>query len=225
MGVGTYLVALFKTGSEAAVKTRVEEGIKSALREMEWPAELARELQKARGVERQELRYKSYGGLWKELRALAIYDSSEINHAVVSDMHRKLSDWYFSESGGLMLTPQSRNFYFGLQDLLRLASAAPSGWRAVRTAALEGEVAKTFLQLLEKPGANGAIRAVEYFRKGEFQDWEAQAPRLGEEWRADIKKLGQSWLEFNDTERFAVLQQVGSKLRTSLVNDLESRLR
>jgi hypothetical protein len=72
LGFGGYLLTLFKTATEAAVKTSAEEGAKAAIRELQWPAELARELQKSRGMERQELRFKSYGALWRELRPLAI---------------------------------------------------------------------------------------------------------------------------------------------------------
>jgi hypothetical protein len=105
--------------TRAAVKTSAEEAAKAAIRQLQWPAELARELQKTRGIGRQELRFKSYGGLWKELRPLAIYDDDEIDREKVGDLSSKLSTWYFSECGGLLLTPQARDFYFSLQDLLR----------------------------------------------------------------------------------------------------------
>jgi hypothetical protein len=51
---------LFKTAAQDAVKTSAEEGAKMAIRELEWPKEFARELQKSRGLERQELRFRSY---------------------------------------------------------------------------------------------------------------------------------------------------------------------
>jgi hypothetical protein len=72
-----YMLFLLKT----AAKTTAEETAKAVIQQLVWPEELARELQKSRGVERQELRFKSYGALWKELRPLAIYDSTMINEA------------------------------------------------------------------------------------------------------------------------------------------------
>jgi hypothetical protein len=63
VGVGAYLLVAAK----AAVKTAAEEGARAAVARIQWPAELARELQKTRGVERQELRYRSYGRLWGRL--------------------------------------------------------------------------------------------------------------------------------------------------------------
>jgi len=83
LGLGAYVLLLLRTGSQAAVKATAEEAAKAALRQFTWPAELARELQKSRGLERQELRFKSYGALWKELRPLAIYDENRINRRAV----------------------------------------------------------------------------------------------------------------------------------------------
>src|SRR5579864_26207 len=102
LGVGGYLLALFKTGAEAAVKASAEEGAKAAIRELEWTKVLARELQKSRGQERQELRFRAYGGLWKELRPLAIYDPTDIDNEIAADLLTKLTAWYFSECGGLL---------------------------------------------------------------------------------------------------------------------------
>src|SRR5215475_6795845 len=90
LGLGAYLIVLFKAATEAAVKTSAEEGAKAAIRDLQWPAELTRELQKSRGVERQELRFKSYGGLWKELRPLAIYDHTRIEKETVGKLCTKL---------------------------------------------------------------------------------------------------------------------------------------
>ena len=61
LAVGGYGLRLLKTGTEAAVKTSAEEAAKATIQQLKWPGELARELQKTRGVERQELRFKSYG--------------------------------------------------------------------------------------------------------------------------------------------------------------------
>ena len=48
---------------------------------------------------------------------------------------------------------------------------------------------------------------------------------FGKDWRSDVKKLAASWDDLSPRQRFLVLQQVASVLRTVLVNDVESRLR
>ena len=230
LGLGAYLLSLFKAATEATVKTSAQEGVKAAIRELQWPAELTRELQKSRGVERQELRFKSYGALWKELRPLATYDPTRIEKETVGNLFTKLTEWYFSECGGLLLTPQARDFYFALQDLLRDTSYIPTEWRADRSEAFEGgartaHFAKYVEARLEAKKAKEAISVLDYFTTGAFKDWDNDAIDLGKKWRNAIKDLGADWTKLSEPQRFAALQQVGSKLRTSLVNDLESRLR
>ena len=225
LGVGAYALYLLRTGTEAAVKTSAEEAAKATIQQLQWPAELAQELQKTRGVERQELRYKSYGALWKELRPLAVYDATVINKNVVGDLSVKLSDWYFSEYGGLLLTPQARNFYFALQDLLRVTSKVPEEWDADRSEASIGDQRDIFLEVLKARNVGKAIDVYNYFLTGAFEDWQTKATNLGKEWEEGIKAIAEAWNELNEQQRFATLQQVGSILRSSLVNDLESRLR
>ena len=75
------------------------------MRDMEWPAQLTRTLEKTRGVERQELRFRCYGVLWKELRPLAILRSHTADKETVGELSNKLTGWYFSKYGGLLLTP------------------------------------------------------------------------------------------------------------------------
>lgn len=80
-------------------------------------------------------------------------------------------------------------------------------------------------EVLTERSASEAVDEFDYFSAGKFEDWEDQASDLGEKWRNGIKDVAEAWNELNEEERFATLQQVGSILRTSLVNDLESRLR
>lgn len=224
LAVGTGLVFLFKEGMIAAVKTGAEEATKATLKDAHWSAELARELQKSRGVERQELRFKSYGALWKELRPLAIYDRTTIDQQSAGTLFRKLTDWYFSEHGGLFLTPQSRDFYFALQDLLRVTSTLPEHWTADRTRDLEGQPEATFRAALSARKATEAISVLDYFSRRDFADWQVKAVTLGTEWRRAVQQLGSAWNGLTEQQRFAIMQQVGSKLRSSLVIDLESRM-
>jgi hypothetical protein len=222
--VGGYLVVLFKVGAEAAIKASAQEGVKAAIRELEWPKALARELQKSRGVERQGLRFKSYGGLWKELRPLAIYDPTVIDNKAAGDLLTTLSTWYFSECGGLLLTPQSRDFYFALQDLLRIISKIPD-WSADRSEEVAGSADGILREVLKARNVSDAISVLEYFAASSFEDWDSKGTDLGKVWRGAVRELGAAWEELTERQRFAALQQVGSKLRTGLVNDLESRER
>jgi hypothetical protein len=156
------------------------------------------ELQKTRGIERQELRFKSYAGLWKQLRPLAIYDPTAINRKAMGDLSLKLSDWYFSEDGGLLLTPQARDFYFALQDLLRATSRSPEDWEADRSEESEDTLKRTIRDLLAATKSDGALSALDYISARAFQDWEDQAAGLGGKWRAESMASlpsGYSWME------------------------------
>jgi hypothetical protein len=226
LGVGSFALYLLRTGTVAAAKKGAEEAVTNTLHDLHWPAELAQELQKTRGVERQELRYKSYGALWKELRPLAIYDATIINKKAMSDLSSKLSDWYFSEIGGLLLTPQARDFYFALQDLLRATSSFPEKWSVDRSKASEGDQKNIFREVLTKNNAGKeAINVFKYFETSKFEHWQDNAPDLGTKWKDGIKGVAKAWNELDEPERFATLQQVASILRTSLTVDLDSRLR
>ena len=248
LGVGSYVLATFKTGTDALVKTSAEEGVKAAFRDLEWSKDLARELQKTRGLERQELRFRSYGALWKELRPLAIYEVAVINNKAAGELLQKLTAWYFGECGGLLLTSNVREFYFALQDLLRVTSTMPGEWQADRAEELEGQAESAFRKIVEvrfpkvlspasrspeeaRPDGTDAARfddgidVLDYFKRGRRETWQAQPLELGKAWRRTVNQLAAIWMELTERERFAVLQQVGSKLRSSMVNDLESRER
>jgi len=222
MAIGCYFVSLAKTAAEAAAKTSAEEFAKAVAKEIHWPAELARELEKTRGVERQELRYKSYGALWKELRPLAIYDTPVIDKAAVTELSLSLSNWYFSEAGGLLLTSQARDFYFALQDLLRTISNSPHDWVAYRRKNSTGNEKELFKGILEKRKSQGAIDALEYLDNSP-KNWQVEAVVHAGYWKADIRVIANDWLQLTGEERWIIMQQVASVLRTSLATDLESR--
>jgi hypothetical protein len=225
VGAGGYALYLVKEATNAAVKTTAEETAKATIKELQWPMELARELQKTRGVERQELRYESYGALWGKLRSLAIYDEAAINRATIRALSTELSDWYFSACGGLLLTRQARDFYFALQDLLRTTSEVPEDWNVDRAGVSESDPMIVFREVLKQTGQLEASSVLDYFSEGVFDDWQNRAPKLANNWRTGIKSIAAAWTDLNKTQRFAVLQQSGSILRTSLATDLESRLR
>ena len=220
LSVGGFLLVVGKGAIEAWVRASAEKGAEVAIKNINWPRELAQELEKARGLERQEVRFKSYAGLWAKQRPLAIYDTTVLDRSRTADLTKQLSDWYFSEAGGLMLTQHVRDFYFSLQDLLRTVATA-SEWKAERVTVEPRDVFRT---LLEREGFHHAKQTLDSLDNLEPGEWQEAAKSLGKSWRMDVKKLAASWSRLNPGEQFAVLQQVASTLRTTMVNDVESRL-
>ena len=219
VAAGGVVLRLAQAGLEAGAKKGAEE----AIARINWPTELAHALESARGVERQELRFTSYSALWSKLRPLALYDDKAVNKASAVSLSANLSDWYFSACGGLFLTTQARDFYFALQDLLRAVGSTSSDWVAERSA---GDQARVFRGVLDRMELTGAKAVLDYVNgKDVLRSWSEGAPLRATQWRVDIKTLAARWSEIGESERFAVLQQVGSILRTSLTNDVESRLR
>ena len=82
-----------------------------------------------------------------------------------------------------------------------------------------------FRDVLKERGAVGAINVLDYLSTGIFDDWQDRAVGLAKEWRKGVNEVAAVWAELDKKQRFATLQQAGSKLRTSLANDLESRVR
>jgi hypothetical protein len=81
-----------------------------------------------------------------------------------------------------------------------------------------------FRELLTSKDAGGAIDVLDYFGKRDNEQWREKGSLHGKTWKEEMRKIGQKWDALDDRQRFAVLQQLGSKLRTSLSNDLESRM-
>jgi hypothetical protein len=216
------LVGALLQSAKAGLEEGAKKGAAAAIRDIHWPVELAQALENARGVDRQELRFTSYGTLWSKLRPLALYDDKSLNTTGAAALSTALSDWYFSISGGLLLTREAREFYFALQDLLQAIGNTSPDWVARETS---GDQEAALRRVLARFELKGATEVLNYMKEADFQDWLRVAPDLGKKWRADIKALGYRWTEISESERFAVLQQVGSTLRTTLTNDVESRLR
>jgi hypothetical protein len=222
LGFISFLLTVGKGAVEGWVKTSAEKGAETAIYNLNWPQKLAQELEQTRGVERQEIRFQSYGALWANLRPLAIYDSSVVDAATIEKLSKALSDWYFSESGGLLLSAPVRDFYFALQDLLRAITRDGHNWKADRSS---DDPRRLFREILQREELAGAITTLEKLEALDIRDWPKVAVALGQMWRKDIPKLATRWSSLGPDERFAVLQQVGSTLRTSMTNDVESRLR
>jgi hypothetical protein len=223
IGAGLALWFIKQTGETltAGAKASAEEGAKTAIKNINWPVELGQELEKSRAVERQELRFKSYGELWKRLRPLAIYSDKPINRTELGHLNDELSDWYFSECGGMFLLPHAREFYFALQDFARVVSKGED-WQCPRS---DDDHKKRFQNILDKMQLKGAAAAMEKLQNARVADWPEGIEDVGQRWREDIKNLASRWTELDEVDRFTVVQQVASVLRTNLANDVESRLR
>ncbi len=219
IAVGVLAWRIFGAGAEHATRTQIDE----VMAELHRQSALARELEKTRGTERQELRFESYGTLWAEMRPLAIYDKTPIDAQAMAKMSQQLTTWYFSEKGGLMLTSHNRDLYFALQDLVEAVGSKPE-WRAERIR----KPKKAFQAVVGKERLNlaGAQELIDRLDGVEVSEWPpSDLERLASDWREDVVALGDRWGDLDEGERFAVLQQAASMLRTGLTNDVESRLR
>jgi hypothetical protein len=217
LAAGGLALVLLRRGLEGTVDGAVKEAVDRRIQ----PAVLARELEKVRGSARQELRFTAYGGLWAAMRPTAIYLDSPLDRTTVRDLTRSLSDWYFSPAGGLFLTAPARDLYFTLQNLLGAVGSAPD-WVAERST----EPKEVFRRLLVK---HDLPRALELLDDLEPSSLAAMPPdhvlRRIAGWREDVGTLPARWPELTPEERFSVIQQVASALRTGLSADVESRLR
>jgi hypothetical protein len=216
IAIGALLWRLFGSAADRAVVGQVDE----LITELNRASALARELEKTRGTERQELRFTSYGQLWAKMRPLAIYDDSAVDPATMADLSKELSDWYFSETGGLLLTSHNRDLYFALQDLVSSVADQPR-WNAERTR----EPRPAFLGALDRRNLTTARALVEQLDQVDISTWPEGVEPLTRGWREDVERLADEWPTLDEREHFAVLQQTASVLRTSLTYDVESRLR
>jgi hypothetical protein len=238
--VGGLVIYLVRRGLGKAVETAAEEGVKEAIKRVNWPDELARTLEQTRGTQRQELRFESYGCLWAKMRPLAIYDDTPIHPSKMHLLSRDLSDWYFSETGGLMLTTQARGLYFALQGLLRRIGTTDGwvgerptaedideifesyGWEKPHQDALDHK--EVFEAFLQHKGCNGAKAMLTYLDRVTTEEWPGEELPI-ERWTSDVESIGDDWTGLGSSLQYVVVQQVSSVLRTGLVNDVESRLR
>jgi hypothetical protein len=122
----------------ATVQAASTRAVESAIDNANWSTKLGQELEKTRGVARQELRFQSYDRLWTALKPLALYSDEKVDRARIEKLSKDLSDWYFSALGGMYMTPHVREYYFALQDLLAAAARFPD-WTATRTAGQEAK--------------------------------------------------------------------------------------
>jgi hypothetical protein len=166
-------------------------------------------------------RFAAYDTLWASMRPLAAYSDEPLTSDAVRALSKTLSDWYFSEDGGMFLTVRNREFYFALQDLLRVASALPA-WACERRPARQAEALRKLVD--ELPEA----REIAGFDAADLKQSDTLDPRV---WRALCRALGgrlESMAQDDDPRladtAFIVLQQASSVLRSNLAQALNSRL-
>jgi hypothetical protein len=222
VGAVSLFVKMSTGALEAGVKTSAEEGARTAIKNINWPEALRQELEKSRGVERQELRFKSYGQLWSLMRPLAIYSKEHLNRENVAKLSDSLSDWYFSDCGGMLMTSHVREFYFALQDLVRSVGSVADDWQSQR---VYDDQRSKFEGILRRMNLEDALEVRKKLSNADVTSWPSLTTDDCKRWRTAVKALGDRWSELDEREKFVVLQQVGSVLRTNLAHDVESRLR
>lgn len=203
-----------------AISAAAKSGVETAVKQVDWPNELAREMEKVRGTERNQIRFESYGGLWAAMRPVAVYDTDSFGPIDAKSLSLALTNWYYSEKGGLLLTERARIAFFALQDLLK--HIAELKWEAFRTVS-RGDSEDRFKKISDQEGYEELARSIDAIRQIDYQkpDSFALDPKA---WRRAVGQLADDWGNFDDWDRFVIIQQVSSFLRTILVVDVESRL-
>ena len=165
-------------------------------------------------------RLAAYDDLWSKMRGLALYDEDPISASKVRDLSSQLSGWYFGKHGGLFLTVRTREFYFALQDVLRVAGHLPEWECALRPTGTR-EIFEALVAKLTKR------HRIAGFRLAQLAYPESLHPRV---WR-DLCKLVSAHLRALASDKesppgdevFSIIQQVSSVLRTNLAEGLQSR--
>ncbi len=186
-------------------------------------------------------RFEAYGALWAKMQRLALYAGKPFGRTEVRALERDLSDWYFSATGGLLLTAEAREFYFALQDTLSAASVLPD-WSCQERPAKAFEIFVDFLagvaakEARRVTAAGAASQSKEAHEGGfehcvrliEHKEPESMRP---EDWRNACRAVAQeleSLARLGTREAcekiYCAVQQVSSILRTRLAFEVRSRL-
>jgi hypothetical protein len=179
------------------------------------------------------MRYRAYGQLWSRTKATMIYTSEAFGPKTVSDFMESLSDWYFSETGGIFLTTMAREYYFSLQDLVQEVCDF-GNWRCyprppkpkehflklIDALDLENGLKERLMdQLKDRPDDQVGVRE-EWHRSIDPAEWRKCCGKVSER----LKSL----LNEKDLKAgamvYAAIQQVTSILRTTMVYELGSRV-
>jgi hypothetical protein len=205
------------------------EGVKAKLGQVEEKVDDLKKLQveMAYQLNRDLLakRFEAYGGLWSRMQDTAIYATEGFNPAAARDLLRGLSEWYFSATGGLLLTTRARDFYFSLQDMVR-AVGSLSDWNCDERPS-QPRIRVAFTKLLGEldPKDHQVIDQVKLVLEGkpELLDpvkWKVVCGLVADKLEALVKR-GES--EAGEAI-YCAIQQTASVLRTNLAHELRSRL-
>jgi hypothetical protein len=164
-------------------------------------------------------RFTAYGLLWSQMNELAIYSSIPFDEKVAQSVRDRLSAWYFSADGGMLLSATARDFYFGLQRVLRKFSDA-----AIRALPRDNEPQVEFRKLLNSHSSMSPRCVAAHNDDRPERMPGASWLRLCEVLADDVlSELTKNPLRGSELA-FCVAQQVSSALRSRLAFEVQSRL-
>jgi hypothetical protein len=168
-------------------------------------------------------RFEAYGDLWSRMHDTAIYTTTGFSPTEATDLLKKLSEWYFSATGGILLTTRARDFYFSLQDLVR-AVGGLSDWKCDQRPSQPRMVFARLLRDLDLKDQQ-LVEQVDLVLQGQAELLDSAKWRLVCGSIADkLVSLVNSSNEEAGEVIYAAIQQVASVLRTNLAYELRSRL-
>jgi hypothetical protein len=125
----------------------------------------------------------------------------------------------------MFLLSHTGTFYFALQVFARTVSIGED-WSCQRYLGYYNKYKETFKQLLDRLQLKQANEVMIKLAPDTVPiSWPEGADQLANGWKTDVGKLAEDWGNLSMEERIATIQQIGSKLRKSMVYDIESRLR
>jgi hypothetical protein len=193
--------------------------ILTTLREL---ARIRLDISRQRSTDLLNRRFAAYQRLWLLMQPLAVYTEKTFSADTARSTSKNLTEWYFSENGGLFLSESARDFYFALQDTLKKFAEAP---RLQNTPHLDGR--DTFINMLE------FHPALSFKYKKCVDCYLAEHPERmpPEDWKHLCKALRTYVIEqlakdpaHGSYLAFCMTQQVSSALRSRLAHELDSRL-
>ena len=168
-------------------------------------------------------RFDVYGELWARMQCLAKYTDKPFTRNDATELWEELSDWYFSNNGGLFLTKRAREFYFALQDILGKVKDI-NDWQCENRPDNPEEL---FNKLLTKlPESNPIVKA---YSKETRDPITMDAGQWRETCRKslalELETLANAQQPATDVGDiiYSTIQQVSSVLRSNLANDIKSR--
>jgi hypothetical protein len=167
-------------------------------------------------------RFAAYGRLWSQMATFAVFSAESFDAAAAQSSSAKLSEWYFSRAGGLLLSTTAREFYFALQETLTTFSRA-----GTLNGAKHVDGREAFCALLKSNKAVAAkYRAcVRSYLNGHpekmrAKDWKLLCRALTATVLTDLAECPAHGSDL----AFCMVQQVSSTLRSRLAHEVQSRL-